>query len=452
MRRRRKLFLGVLLTVLVAIPVVLHFSKNRLVWSRIVASLHEVYGLEVEAESVSLSLLSGKGTIRGIRITEAGSALLEADEVQISASLGGMLRGVYDFEALTVIRPVFHIVVEAEKRTNFGRIFAERKPAGGPAKFTFLENAHVMDGTCLLADDVTDPDRPLALRFESLQLALSHVQISGEPRSSANGDMRLDALLVQARAPCRIALVAWAPSWRSPPTFALHAAITGLDLAQFPQYAKKSIRSALGGDVLHLAGNMRAIDGSIVDGAIGATVVETGSDHFLRFGGTTSDLVIDQDSRLALLFDLPFARLGHLGELGITTTLGAATAVGKGIVGAGESAVSGVADTIEGMIRLDPLGALEAAGGGVLDSAKALGGGVVDGVRRLFGGLGTRAENAHEDVERERRFAALHHDCRRAMIRAALESAGDSSNEREQRIETELLELDAARVVHDEER
>jgi hypothetical protein len=438
MLRRRNLILAAVLGGVVVLAVGLRLSASRIVWSRIASAVQERYGLELEVDEVSLALLSGGATLRGLRITDDGKPLIEAERVELSASLRDVFAGSYDLRRLVVTRPVVHVVVEQGESTNFSRIFGRRKPLTRPAHLVVLREARVTDGRCVLDDAWTDPEHPVHLTFEELAVRIDELQVSGTPGSSEIGDFRLDALLVHKESPARISVVGWAPPRERPLTVAVHAAITGLELGQISQYVSDRTRSALGGDLIHLAGSMRTRRGVIEDGALAAEVVGKGVELPLRFGGTTSDVVFDGDSKLAALFHLPFARLGHLGDVALTSTWGATVDIGSGIVGAGASAAEAVVGTLGGMLRLDPLGALEAAGSGVQGGAQALGGGVAGAFRRIFGGEESAEHAAKAEAQQERKFAALHAKCRRAMLEAALESAAHSSSARKRRIEAEL--------------
>lgn len=447
MQRRGKLILAAAVTGPVLVLGGLRLGLNSWVGSRAAAALHAKFGVEVEYDDIALSTASGHARFLGVRATDQGAPLIEVDEVEISASIRDLVAGTYEFRELILTRPVFHVVVEKSENgetTNFGRIYAGRKPPTRDRQISFLD-ARVVGGRCVLDDAITDHDHPAHLEFEGLTASAADLQLSGKSRFDDPGDFRVDALLAQKHVPARISLVGWAPPPHQAPTFALHAAITGLSLDGLSQYVKDSTRRALGGDTLHLVGTLRAHRGVIADGAIAARVLETDDKLSMRIGGTTSELVFDQDSKLALLFHVPFLRLGKVGDVSVTSTWGAAKEMGAGVYEAGEAVVGGVTGTVKGMLQLDPLGALEAAGGGIFKGAKKLGGGVFDAFGRLFGRNELREKPEKLDAE----FAKVHAKRRRSMLEAAFESAHDGSDARRARIETELevpqpRELDVA--------
>lgn len=438
MNRRRKIVLAVTLLALAGAFITAPMAVHRIAWSRLVTALREAYGVELTSDHFSLALFDGRATARGVQLRDGGELLVGAESVELATSFRSILDGTYSFDELVITRPVAHVVVETKDSTNFARLSKRSTSSGRPAPVVFFRDARVHHGRLQFDDVLTDDDSPVHLSFEGLELALTHLQVSGAALSDEIGDFRLDAVLQQKKSPARMSFVGWAPALREPSTLALHGAITGLDLEPLAPYVERGARLALGGDVLHLGVSMRSERGVILDGAFAAEVVDNGNQHTLRFGGTTSEIVFDEDSRLAALFRLPFARLGHLGDVAMTSTWGVAMDVGGGVVGAGKSVAGGIVQTLHGMIRLDPLGALEAAGGGLVGGAKSLGGGVIGGVQRLFGAGESRARRQQREARERSEFAALHDECRREMLAAALESARDSSPARMRRIVREL--------------
>ncbi len=441
MKRRRKLLLTVVLVGTISIFVGLRLSLNRIVWSRIAAAFHDTYGIDVAIDKLSISLINGRATVRGLRVTDGETLVLAAEEVQLAASIRDIVGGSYEFETLVVTRPVFYLAVEKGESTNIVRIFNRGKQSDGDARVVFFQDARVIDGRFELEDAQTDRKHPVKLVFKDVEVSIHDLQVFGEPRNSELGDLRVDALLEQKHEPTRISLVGWAPPMGGKLTIALHAAITGLDLEQLPQYVTSNTRSALGGDVIHLVATMLTTDGAIKKGAIKAEVVATDMNIPMRFGGTTSDIVFDKDSKLSALFHLPFARLGHIGDVALTSTWGAARDVGSGFIDAGASVVDGFKGTLGSMVRfeqIDPLGALQAAGGGVIGGVEALGEGFIDGTKRVFHFGESKSKKAKKKAKQALEFTKLHERHRRAMLAAALASADDKQADRKRRIEHEL--------------
>jgi hypothetical protein len=209
----------------------------------------------------------------------------------------------------------------------------------------------------------------------------------------------------------------------------MHAAVTGLDLKQMPQYVDDSTRGWLGGDVMHLVATMHAKNGVIREGAIVGEVVATGTLLPMRFRGTVSDPVFDERSKLDDVFHFGFARLGRVAVIGD---------VGTGVYGAGESVVGGAVDAFDAMTQLDPLGALAAAGGGVAGVGASLGKGVVNVVKRLFGSGDSPAKTDAAAAKAEAAFAELHAKRHGIMLEAALASAAKGPSARRKRIEAEI--------------
>jgi len=426
--RRRKL-LVIAAGALVAVFVVLRLCANGLLWSRIAGSIHDKFGVDVEMDDLSLSLLSGDATVLGVRIIDRGTPLIEAQSVEMSVAVTDLFSGKYDFKKLVVRGFAAHVVVETPESTNMRRVVAGRKRGEGPDDFVRFRRARIVDGSYTVADAVTDPKRPSLLRVHDAAVEIENLQVSGEPNSTEIGDLRLDALLAQDGAAARVSMVAWARPWTDAPTFVMHAAVTGLDLKQMPQYVDDSTRGWLGGDVMHLVATMRAKKGVIEHGAIVGEVVATGTLLPIRFGGAVSDPVFDERSKLDDVFHFGFARLGRVAVIGD---------VGAGVYGAGESVVDGAVDTFDAMTHLDPLGALTAAGGGVAGAGKSLGKGIVDVVKRLFGSGDSPAQTDEAAAVAEAAFAKLHAKRRAAMLDAALASAANGPAARRKRIEAEI--------------
>jgi hypothetical protein len=435
-RRRRlvkaALWTGAALAVLVGAAVALRAALlDRWLWSRIASAIHDKYGLDVASADYEFSLGAGEGVIRGVRITENGKPVVEADAVELSATARDVFAAEYDFRKLTVRGLTVHCVVETPETTNLQRIWARRRIAPGPSDFVRFRDARVVDGSYLVDDSVTDPKRPTLLHLLNVEMVARDLQVDGEPRTRDVGDVRLDGLVAQQGAPARVSLVAWAPPWTPKPTFTLHGAITGLDVSQLPQYVDDSSRWWLGGDLLHLVGTMRAKDGVVEEGAIVGEVAATGSLLPMRFTGPYDDPVFDERSKLADLFHFGFARLGRVAVIGD---------VGSTFYDVGESVAGGAQDTVEALSRVDPLGALRAAGGGVVGSASSIGKRLVGGVKRL---LGVGGDAPADEAERQdAAFSVLHAQRRRAMLEAAEASSAGGGPERRRRLHAELGEPD----------
>ena len=185
------------------------------------------------------------------------------------------------------------------------------------------------------------------------------------------------------------------------PTFVAHAALTGIDLDSFPAYVDATHRASLGVDHLDLVVSMDVREGIIRRGAAVATSPERKRALTLLFGGRFDDPVLDRSSQLVALWDLPFARLGHVGDVTWET---------------GSAVVGGAVGVVEGLVRGDPLGAGEAAAEGVGGGVQALASNALDAVEGIGRALGLVAQE-------ESRDAAALHAHRRELFRAARREA-----------------------------
>jgi hypothetical protein len=97
------------------------------------------------------------------------------------------------------------------------------------------------------------------------------------------------------------------------------------------------------------------------------------------------------------------------------------------------------------MIRLDPLGALTAAGAGFVGGVESIGKGLLGGVTRIVGGGDSPTKDGDEAAQRQAQYEALHRLRCRAMLDAALKSSEKGPAERRKRIEKEIAAVTAAR-------
>lgn len=437
--------------VVVAATVAGRLTVSARLLEKLRAGISERYGVEALADDLTLSFLDGTAALQGFRVVDRGVTVLEAERVEISARVRDVLGGRIDCAKLVVVRPVLRVFVEADGRTNLRRILATPRkgpPADGPDGVVVLRDARVEDGRIEFDDAVTDPGQPIRIVLRGLSAAVVEMQFAGGNVVDSSADVRVDCETDQPGFPARVSVVAWVRPLAGPPTFSLHAAITGYDLRQVPQYVSASQRAAIGGELINLAVDIEAKDGVIEPGAIVGEVAGAGTVLPLRVGGTTDDPVFDLESPLGTLLEIPLTRVGRFGAValgaGWSTLKGggqAAADVGVGVADAGVALGTGLANAGGDIVTGDPLGALEAAGGGVVGVATSLGGGLVAGAKSLFGG-GSDAVSSFSGADAEtldREFAAVHAARRLAMLRAALASVpDDAAAARRKRIEAEI--------------
>lgn len=456
MKRRWILRIALGLVVLVVVALVVgRLALGPFVRGKLHDALAERYGVDLEIDSVSLSLLDGTATLSGLRAREGGHTFFEADEIRAAADIRTILDGRYDIRSIVVVRPVLRVEVESTGRTNFRRIITTppKKPAAaspGPPDVVVLRDVRVEGGRFEYLDALADPKNPLHVFVDDIAVALNELQVSGEPITESWGDVRFDALLRQPAFPARISLVAWAKQAQEQPTFVAHLALTGLDLRALPQYVSATDRLALGSDVLHLTASFDVRDGVIALGALAGEIVGTDTVLPLRVGGTIDAPVFDEKSQLSALLRVPLGRVGRVGEVAAGAAwsvlkggAGGAQQVGEGVVGAGKSLAGGAGGAVEGISQGDPFGALKAAGGGVFGGVKSIGSGIVEGVKSVFGG-GSDAAQALAGVEPsdlDARFTKLHRERRRRMLEAAVASVPKGVEGRRSRVAAELAAM-----------
>lgn len=415
------------------------------------AGLLDRYGLEVRAGDVSLSLLRGTASFEDVRIVDGPVTVLEAARIEVDGRVLDLVAGRYDCARLTVLRPVVRIFVEPDGRTNLKRILAtprKRARAPGPGDVVVLREAAIEDGRVEYTDAILDPGQPLRLVVLRLRGTVTEWQLAGEPAASSATDLRADGEIEQPGFPARVTAAIWSSPPGEAPVWTLQAAVTGFDLRRIPQYVGASERAAIGGDLVHLAVDVRSRGGVIGPGTAVGEVAGSGTLLPMGIGGTTGDPVFEGESPLSSLLRIPLSRAGRFGEVALgagwsvlTGGAGAVADVGGGVLDAGVSLGTGLVNAGADAVTGDPLGALAEAGGGILGVFTSLGGGLIDGAGSLLGG-GSGAVDAllgADPADLDARFAELHAARRLVILEAALASSGGSGEgARRARIEAEV--------------
>jgi hypothetical protein len=160
-----------------------------------------------------------------------------------------------------------------------------------------------------------DRARGVKLRIVDLEATVLDVQTGSGEAQDRFGQITIDANLEQPTSkPAPLAIVHWTTSSGSTESFVAHAALTGIDLDSFPAYVDATHRASLGVDHLDLVVSMDVREGIIRRGAAVAVSPERKRPLTLVFGGPFDDPVFDPSSRLIALLELPFSRIGRLGD------------------------------------------------------------------------------------------------------------------------------------------
>jgi hypothetical protein len=146
---------------------------------------------------------------------------------------------------------------------------------------------------------------------------------------------------------------------------------------------------------------MEVREGIIRRGAAVAISPERTRPLTLLFGGQCDDPVFDRRSKLIALLELPFSRLGRVGDVVWET---------------GSAVVGGVVGVIEGVVHGDLLGAGESAVGGVRGGVFAFGSNTLDALEEVGRALGLVAQE-------EARDTTAIHDRHRGLFLAARDEA-----------------------------
>ena len=387
--------------VLVAIAAVSWFATPWYVYTKLVPQLLANYGLTVAADRREMSIVDGAAEYHGVQVFDGKEEVLTAKRVKVRVSLRPLYEGRTIFERVAFDDPVIRVHLEADGRTNGGKILERGKGSrAAPRPVTLWEEVSVHGGTV----EWDDRTRAVSLRILDIEATLLEMQTGSGVRLDRFGQITIDAVLEQSdRAPAPLSIVHWSTSSSSlGPTFVAHAALTGIDLDSFPVYIDATQRAKLGVDHLDLVVSMDVREGAIQRGATVATSPERSRALTLRFGGRFDDPVFDRSSGLFTLMELPFSRLGRVGDVVWET---------------GSAIVEGAVGLIGGVIHGDLIGAGESAGEGIGGVGVALGSNVLDALQDFGRTVGLVAP------EEARDSAEIHDGARVRFLTARREAA-----------------------------
>jgi hypothetical protein len=370
--------------------------------AKVLPDLWARYGLTMAAERQDLSIASGAADLHGVRFLDGNEEVLTAKRMEVRISLRGLYQGRTIVERLVFDDPVLHARIEADGHTNVGKIFERPKtnPQATKRPATLWEEVFVHRGIV----ECDDRARGAKLRIVDFEAAVLDMQTGSGESQDRFGQISIDANLEQPRnKPAPLAIVHWtASAERTEPNFIAHAALTGIDIDSFPAYVDAAQRASLGVDHLDLVVSMDVREGIIRRGAAVATSPERKRPLTLLFGGPFDDPVLERSSELIALWELPFSRLGHVGDVAWDT---------------GSAVVGGAVGVVQGLVRGDPFGAGGAAVEGLGGGIQALASDARDAVEGIGRSLGLVAQEEPRDVK------ALHAHQRALFLAARREAA-----------------------------
>jgi hypothetical protein len=341
------------------------------------------YDLTLTADQEDLSIIDGSADLHGVRILDGDEEVLTATRMEARISLRGLYAGRTIVERLVFDHPVVHARLEADGRTNIGKILERPRtnPQRAKRPATLWEEVLVHGGTV----ECDDRARGVTLRILDIEAAILEVQTGSGAPQDRFGQISVDANLEQpGREPAPLAIVHWTTaSGSTEPTFVAHAALTGIDLDSFPAYVDATQRASLGVDHLDLVVSMDVREGIIRRGAAVATSPERKRPLTLLFGGPFDYPVLDRSSTLIALWELPFSRLGGVGDVAWET---------------GSAVVGGAVGAIEGLVRGDLSGAGGSAVEGLGGGAQALASNALDTIEGIGRALGLVAQEEARDT------------------------------------------------------
>ena len=393
------------------------FAAPWYVRVRVLPDLWARYGLKMAAERQDLSIAGGTADLHRVRLLDGDDEVLTAERMEVRISLRGLYHGRTIVERLVFDDPVLHARIDADGRTNVEKILERPKLASQAAEpqavkrpATLWEEVLVHRGTV----EYHDRARGVKLRIVDFEAALVDVQTGSGESQDRFGQITIDAKLEQPNEkPAPLTIVHWStPSAGAEPTFVAHAALTGVDLDSFPAYVDAIHRASLGVDQLDLVVSMDVREGIIRRGAVVATSPERDRPLTLLFSGRFGDPVLDRSSQLLALWDLPFARLGHVGDVAWET---------------GSAVAGGAVDVIEELVRGNPLGAAGARPEGGDGGVQSLASTALDALESIGRALGLAEKEQGRDA------TALHAHQRSLFVAARREAAQTWSTTRSDR-------------------
>jgi hypothetical protein len=374
------------------------------VGTRLLPDLWAQYGLTLTAERQDLSVADGTAELHGIRVFDGKEEVLAAKRMEVRVSLRGLYEGQTIFERVVLDDPVVHARLGADGHTNVGRILERRTGSQAVVGPATLWNEVLVHGGTL---DWDDPARGMRVRILDIEVAVLDMQTGSGERQDRFGQITFDANLEQpSNEPAPLSIVHWQiSSDQARPTFVANAALTDIDLDTFPGYVDAVQRASLGVDHLDLVVSMDVQEGIIRRGVAVATSPERTRPLTLLFGGPFGEPVLDRSSRLLALWELPFSRLGRVGDV--------AWELGGTVVG-------GAVGIVDGFVQGDLPGAEESTLGIVGGGALEHGSNTLDALEGFGRALGLVAPEAARDT------VAIHAQRRALFLAARREAAAQS--------------------------
>ena len=413
--------------VLAAIAASTWFATPWYVHTRLLPDLWTKYGLTMTADRQDFSIADGTTTSYGVRFFDGEEEVLSAKRMEMRVSLRGLYEGRTVFERVVLDEPVLHARLGAKGPTNVWKILQRRKHNPAATRPATVWKEAIVHGGTVAWDDRA---RGVKLRILDIEATVLDVETGRGERQNRFGQITVDAKLEQpGYEPAPLSIVYWTTfASDKGRTFVAHAVLTGIDLDSFPGYVDAAQRASLGVDHLDLVVSMDVREGTIRRGAAVATSPERTRPLTMLFSGPLDDPVFDRSSRLMALWELPFSRLGRLGDVVWET---------------GDAVVGGAIGVIDGLVHGDLLGAGESAAGGVGGGFLALGSNALDALESLGRALGF----VEEEEARDPKKIHAHH---RALFLTARREAAQAWSPAHSGTQDEAATSDAAPMTGEE--
>lgn len=451
-KRRRWLKILVVLAILAVLTVIgLRLSIEPILRRKVIPQFEAKYGIEIVLGELKMGLLDGSADIAALTVSQKGETLLETGRIKVKLHVMDLLSDQVVLEHCRIESPKVKVEVESDGRTNFQRIFQPPVPSTEPLPLILFDDVVIADAVVDVHGGEDTAFKGYTFHLYDGQFRAFDLQISGTPRHSYPGDLRVHFLLDQPEAPAQFDLVAWTSTFDRDPTFQAYAAMTGMDIRSVPKMGFVN-RSVLGGTVLTIVGEAQCEDGIIGNGQVVLGVAESGNSFPLRFAGPLKAPIVDRHSAMLSAVNMTFVRLGDVALNSslsvITGTAGGVFDVTKNLAGTvldvGSSAVSTVGNLATGDVS-GAGGSVKEGVGGLFNRAKNAVGSAVNVV--TTGSMSDTPENAGMSADRKALWArldALHIARVTAFLERRVATVAKETPFRAARFEQELTVYKAA--------
>jgi hypothetical protein len=393
---RRLLILGVLLVVGL---VVAYFVVRAMLPGFVEVWLHDTVedatGIELEIDEIELDLQRGYAKVTGIEATLGDKPLASVAWAEVTTDVQGLIDG--DDEDIKIVLHELRgeIRNEPENRLNLALIsdtIAERQAeddGSPPSPQRLTLTFETREAVFQYSDDVSDPSNPLRLSAIDTDVVVARLPVQGPDRTDELMDVYVAGLVEQPEEPAMFAFGMWTGPDDTGTYLEAHAAVTGFDGRQIPQYVTPGAKRILGGYMLHGSGTMVAHGDVIEQGLIEVEVEGRRTSLPLRFAGRLGEPQFDMDSPMFQVFRLGWLRVADSGDTVWRTSKDVGASIWRRSSGVFTESAKGIGEAVSEL------------------SIRKLGEGLWRGLKGLFGGEPEKEERLERWIEYAKRQIAF---------------------------------------------